>query len=299
MGTPWEGDAVRKLLKLKEWVSVADAAQHLTTVSGEEVTEADLLQLALTGDLTISVYFITEVMGQRCLVLPAISKIENVRITEEMRSKLTAPPNKNKPLEADPYAGYRTRIQSTIDKTHYIISPDDIQNPTLIKGVWDLAMIGGETDYVRNKYMTRIGKRKITPSLDDLLITNQEKDEFYSLLRRERVENKGLCHVAAARMPDDILLAVRTTALLHFQERLLADNRQPEDTEKPLHPSERRSVGQIIAALAAMEGLDICSPYSAAEVLRAAAATNGLEMPSSDETIVKFLKMAATKPIDK
>lgn len=299
MGTPWEGGTVRKLLKLKEWVSVADAAQHLTTVSGEEVTEADLLQLALTGHLTISVYFVTEVMGQRCVVLPALDKIENVRITEEMRSKLTAPPNKKEPLEADPYAAYRTQIQLTVDKTHYIISPDVIQNPTLIKGVWDLAMIGGETDYVRNKYMTKIGKRKITPSLDDLLITNQEKSEFYSLLRLEHVENKGLCHVAAARMPKDILLAVRTTALLRFQERLLPDNRQPKDTEKPLHPSERRSVGQIIAVLAAMGELNICNPYSAAEVLRAAAATKGLELPSSDETIVKFLKMAPTKPTDK
>lgn len=65
--------------------------------------------------------------------------------------------------------------------------------------------------------------------------------------------------------------------------------------EKPLHPSERRSVAQLIAALAALAELDISKPYPAAEVLRTVAAMNGLELPGSDETIVKYLKMASAK----
>ncbi|MBF6615279.1 MAG: hypothetical protein ITG07_00985 [Candidimonas sp.] len=65
--------------------------------------------------------------------------------------------------------------------------------------------------------------------------------------------------------------------------------------EKPLHPSERRSAGQIIAALAAMAGLDLSAPYAADETLRTEAATHGLELPSSPETVVKFLKDAAAR----
>ncbi|BAP77787.1 hypothetical protein MT1_0611 [Pseudomonas sp. MT-1] len=65
--------------------------------------------------------------------------------------------------------------------------------------------------------------------------------------------------------------------------------------EKPLHPSERRSVGQIIATLAAMAKLDLSAPYAADEALRAGAATHGLELPSSPETVVKFLKDAAAR----
>lgn len=65
--------------------------------------------------------------------------------------------------------------------------------------------------------------------------------------------------------------------------------------EKPLHPSERRSAGQIIAALAAMAKLDLSAPYAADEALRAGAAIHGLELPNSPETVVKFLKDAAAR----
>jgi hypothetical protein len=47
-----------KLFKLKEWLSVADAAKHLTIVFDEEVTEADVLRLALDGHLKLSVNFV-------------------------------------------------------------------------------------------------------------------------------------------------------------------------------------------------------------------------------------------------
>lgn len=64
--------------------------------------------------------------------------------------------------------------------------------------------------------------------------------------------------------------------------------------EKPLHPSERKSASQIIAVLAAMAKLNLAAPYKADEALRAAAAVHGLELPASPETVVKFLKAAAT-----
>jgi hypothetical protein len=47
-----------KLFKLKEWLTLPDAAKHLTGVCGEEVTEADILRLALDGHLKLSVNFI-------------------------------------------------------------------------------------------------------------------------------------------------------------------------------------------------------------------------------------------------
>lgn len=66
-------------------------------------------------------------------------------------------------------------------------------------------------------------------------------------------------------------------------------------SEKPLHTSERKSVAQIMAALAAMARLDLSTPYAADETLRASAASHGLELPSSPETVVKYLKAAAGK----
>ena len=49
---------MKKLLKLKEWLAVSDAAKHLSILFGEEVVEADVLRLALDGHLTLSVLFV-------------------------------------------------------------------------------------------------------------------------------------------------------------------------------------------------------------------------------------------------
>ncbi len=46
---------MKKLFKLKEWLTLEDAAKRLTTSFEEEISEADCLQLALDRHITISV----------------------------------------------------------------------------------------------------------------------------------------------------------------------------------------------------------------------------------------------------
>jgi hypothetical protein len=52
-----ERGVMSKLLNLKKWVTTPEAAKHLSKVLGEEVSEADILQLALNDKLQLSVYF--------------------------------------------------------------------------------------------------------------------------------------------------------------------------------------------------------------------------------------------------
>ncbi len=54
-----------KLFKLKEWLIVPDAALHLSTVFDEKVTETEILQLAIEGKLSLSVYFVNMVSLRR------------------------------------------------------------------------------------------------------------------------------------------------------------------------------------------------------------------------------------------
>ena len=56
---------MNKLLNLKHRLTVPDAARHLTMFFGEDVSEADVLRLALDGHLTLSVNFVNHAMG-RC-----------------------------------------------------------------------------------------------------------------------------------------------------------------------------------------------------------------------------------------
>jgi len=44
------------LFNLKEWLTIPDAARHLSTIFDESLTEADILRLGLNGHLKLSVY---------------------------------------------------------------------------------------------------------------------------------------------------------------------------------------------------------------------------------------------------
>lgn len=56
-----------KLLKHKEWVTVAEAARLLTDSFDEVITEADVLRLALNGKIILSVNFLSGAQGKVCL----------------------------------------------------------------------------------------------------------------------------------------------------------------------------------------------------------------------------------------
>ena len=61
---------MRKLLKLKEWLTVPDAARHLSILFEEEVAEADVLRLALDGHLTLSVLFVNHTHARCGSIVP-------------------------------------------------------------------------------------------------------------------------------------------------------------------------------------------------------------------------------------
>ncbi len=62
--------ATRKLFNLKEWLTVAAAAQHLTILFAEEVTKADVLRLALDGRLKLSVHFVNHAEARPGMIIP-------------------------------------------------------------------------------------------------------------------------------------------------------------------------------------------------------------------------------------
>ena len=54
-----------KLFKLKEWLTLDEAATHLSNVLGESVTVADLYRFALDGHLTFSVDFVNHAQARK------------------------------------------------------------------------------------------------------------------------------------------------------------------------------------------------------------------------------------------
>ena len=64
-----------KLLKLKTWLTLDDAARHLSLMFGETVSKADVLRLALDGRLTLSINFINGAVA-RCGRLIASDEVQ-------------------------------------------------------------------------------------------------------------------------------------------------------------------------------------------------------------------------------
>jgi hypothetical protein len=61
---------LKRLLKLKDLLTVPDAARHLSILFGEDVSEADVLRLALDGHLTLSVHFVNHATAQCGKTIP-------------------------------------------------------------------------------------------------------------------------------------------------------------------------------------------------------------------------------------
>lgn len=59
-----------KLLKFKEWLTVPEAAKHLSAICEEEVSEADVLRLALDEHLKLSVNFVNHTYAKQGNVVP-------------------------------------------------------------------------------------------------------------------------------------------------------------------------------------------------------------------------------------
>lgn len=244
-----------KLFNLKEWLTVADAARHLSIVFGEEVTEADVLRLALDGRLRLSVYFVNHAKA-RCGQVVGYEDAEWGEFPAEMVATLPNIPAeaKGKPL---PYMK-----SLNIDDKRFLNLSDEV---TTLRGVWDLPMIGNEqldieheyqnlTDgpavtlqgldgafvegrdgqmcqlqenYDENEYQPgssahleilqrHIAEKGIKGAKAESLL-NRHKEQRKEFLERQRTRPAKENYYPAGGLPKDAVIVVRTEALREFE----------------------------------------------------------------------------------
>jgi len=227
-----------KLLNLREWLTVPDAARHLSNIFKEEVSEADILRLALDEHLKLSVYFVNH--------------------AHAIRGKVVSYEKKDKEVNG---ALFRKRIN--IDNDRYLNLEGEV---TSIGGVWDLCMIGNERLEVENKYQNLTDGPKVTligldgafvvdedgeiyqiqdslakvhiinlnqngPNIEeekaDELLSQHKKDREEYVNERKEKNPADDYYYPAAGLPQGSVLVVRTQALMELQERL-----KPSDSKK-------------------------------------------------------------------
>lgn len=307
-----------KLFKLKEWLTVEEAAKHLSTVLGEDVTIADIYRLALDGHLVLSMSFPNHAYGN----LGKVVGFEN--------TKRFTPP-------ADLYEAMHKvnpgRVPDEIIVSDYIGNEQFInwrEEVTSIDGVWDLAMlaseridveflyhqfIGGPTIELTNINGTFLrkgdifcrlveswddneyqkGSMAVKRQLEELVAKREIPEENikpmwekykadrkeYLAERDSRPRHKDF--YPAGGLPQDGVYVVRTAAIVDF---LTAINETPAN-EKPLSTKERNSLLALVAALCKEAKYDLNQRGIASSLAKA---TEELGKPLSDDTIRGILK---------
>jgi hypothetical protein len=246
------------LLKLREWVTVADAATYLGVSFGEDVTEADVLRLALDSRLPLSIYFVNHGLGRvgKCVSFSDAK-------WEDRPEFLGMPARK---VLSGLYLDQET-----------VLEFDGAVK--WIEGVWDLAMLGNERIDVEEMYQRLTGGPAVELiGLDGAFVNRadgvwcqlHDKDEYGKCTREERER----FFFPAGRLPDDAVLVVRTAALRQL-ERSIAE---PAATERSLETRERTSLLTIIAALAEAAGLSLEHPSKTAQVIERLTETRGTRL---------------------
>jgi len=140
------------LLKLKKLLTLAETAKHLSIICGEEVSEADILRLALDGQLILSVNFVNPTFAKIGKVVdksgviwgepqkPFIEGMLNLHDKNNDKSELVI---KSTYIGAEKYLNLNGKV-------------------TTIDGVWDLPMIGDERLDIENRFQSLTNGPEVT-----------------------------------------------------------------------------------------------------------------------------------------
>jgi len=121
---------MKKLFRLRSWLTLDEAVEHLSVLFGEQITRAELLRLALDGEFTLSVRFVNGVYAKGG---KAIHSSEAHRIS--------MPDLNGNTFEV--FSGI------FIDEARVIDTKPGVR---FLTGVWDLPMIGAEQIDVEHEY---------------------------------------------------------------------------------------------------------------------------------------------------
>jgi hypothetical protein len=287
-----------RLFNLKEWLTVADAARHLSIVFGEDMTEADVLRLALDGRLRLSVYFVNHAEARCGKVIPweetdwwlapvdgfLITKSAGQATTGEYRrwpQKLEALFNEIPDVERENYCPMMRDLN--IGSERFLRLSDDV---TILTGVWDLPMIGNEQLDIEHKYQSLTGGPAVTlQGLDGAFVEGRD-GQVCQLQERfeQRARPAKKSYYPAGGLPEDAVIVVRTEALREFEQLVNGVTNGPE---KPIATIERNSLLTIIAALCDYSAI---KPQERGAASQIAKLTEEIGASVSDDTVRRVLE---------
>lgn len=192
---------VKKLYKLKKWLTLEETAKRLSTELEDEITVADVLQLAIDKVLRISVNFPHDWCGKVCEITT------DETIVKQSEKEILG-------LNGDPFI-YSEYEQCS--ETEYLKIMPDIRH--FKSGIWELKLIGNE----KIDLEWQLKEEKDLPTVDifnlsGFYVRNKEgiiierhthlySDEYVKL--QKEIRNDFKQQLAKATIPDSEKLKIR------------------------------------------------------------------------------------------
>lgn len=220
-----------KLFNLKEWLTLADAAQHLAIVFGEDVTEADVLRLGLDGRLRLSIHFVNHARA-RCgkivswaetewVIVPPLKpgKFAIVDREGETAASLEAPRHLTQLVDALDEQDKAKFMNGelcpfmksvSIDGKRFLNLSDEV---TTLRGVWDLSMVGNEVPDIEHQYQSLTGGPSVTLQGLDGAFVEREEGEMFQLM--ERSDKSDEADAEFLEFMEDLTGDARTMAVMN------------------------------------------------------------------------------------
>lgn len=266
-----------KLLKLKKWLSLDDAAKHLSTVFDEQIQYSDVLQLALEGHISLSVNLVNMATAKLGHITPAnLAKvwmfrtgldlcypsimddkipndlgetirdiISNREISDKSAEQLKDFINEYYPDNSQVSLNYKGELLP--DESGVIEIDESCQT---IDGIWDLAMVGSETLDIEHYLMQRIGGPEISKvCLSGVYLIHEDGKTWAQLQESYAFHGSGKSkkpneYYPMGGLPEDSILVVRQRELQRFIQSF-----EEQQTDKPVTQREETTYLNIIGGL--------------------------------------------------
>lgn len=308
-----------KLFKLKRWLTLDEAADHLSAVLNEKVTIADILRLALDRHLILSMNIVNGVScckGMRVPIDQAPLLVANRQWAQGNGQGLIPADLKGYPGEDDPNGQHqwcvdnRSRFESgelvaipraaSFTEDHCYIFEKEILS---VSGVWDLPMLGSERLDAQHLLQSMIEGPEVTGiCLDGAFLVDASGEVYLRIMEHvsenEYVVDRGdskkypwreyQSYNPAGRLPRGEIFVVRTEVISTFIQSLQDDD---SSEQKPTKTRELNNHLRVIAALAKEAGIDISERRGGAATIEAAIVAAGFDGPK-EKTIRTMLKHA-------
>ena len=231
-----------KLFKLKEWVAIPVAARHLSRILNDEVSEADIIQMAIDGHIRLSVIFPNRAYAKLGQIVP----YRNVPLKE-----LPNLDGKGTTTYVDGYLIEDVAPNQITQETSFVCFEDHVQS---IDGIWDLAMKGNERIGVEFELHQMIGGPEVTMiNVDGTFLNRPDgtwaalQDQFDDEVVTDKDGRKKKIrgdYYPAGGLGDDCIKVIRTSEILTLQNKI-----EGRLDDKPLSTRERSTLLNIIGVL--------------------------------------------------